>query len=380
MANGYAPYILRDISSVAGSATPQNKLEMHGLLSMLASTQNVNPIIPIGTPNGHKREIRFKYRQPNTVAQTDTSKACDQVLTPAYLESTVSVGNTRSIGWHLPDQLLANYMEEARARVTIPGANPGPVGASAELLSVIYSGANAILKAVNNDLWGLVTAGKNRVTELSTTTTLNLPKDTTVQPVNQGMPKLMSDIAVNGFSGRSQLVGGPGVMFAYMLSQAWKGMDNGGFDSRIPTGMIDYWMDQDFATYSGTPYSADQFYVFEPGSIHLAEYLEYTGPDAGVKPGGSEFFVMPLPVTNNAGQVTGSVSFDAQLKYIDCPTTLTDMYTGVSSTYQKGYALFISKQFGLWQIPSDAYRHEDGRRSVNGALLYTATNNCDTCS
>lgn len=377
MANGYAPYILRDISSVAGSATPQNKLEMHGLLSMLASTQNVNPIIPIGTPDGHKKEVRFKYRQPNTVAQTDTSKSCDNVLTPAYNESTVSVGNTRQIAWHLPDELVANYMEEASARVNLPGATPSS-GASAEMLSIIYSGANGILGGVNRDLWGLVTAGKNRVTGLSTTTTLNLPKDTTVQPVNQGMPKLMSDIAVNGFRGRAQLVGGPGIMFAYMLSQGFKGLDNGGFDSRIPAGMIDYWTDQDMT--AATSYTADQFFVLEPGSIHMAEYLEYTGFKAGVKPGGSEFFVMPLPVTNNAGQVTGSVSFDVQLKYIDCPTTLTDAYTGSTATYQKGYALIMSKQFGLWQIPSDAYRHEDGRRSVNGALLYTATNNCDTCS
>lgn len=370
MANGYFPYILRDITTIAGAANPTYKIDKHGLLEFLNITSNVNPIIPIGTPEGHKRTVKVRGRQPFTDAQVDTSKSCDNVLTPVRKEWDVALSSTRQIGFYLTDEQLALYEVEASQNKPL-GASQG---VSAELVDAIYAGANAILKSVNKSLWSLVTPGVNRVSGLSTATTLNLPKDTGVQPLTQGMPKLLSDLAVNGFAGRPALVGGPGLMFNYLLTQPYKGLDQGGFNSGIATAGFDYFMDQ--ATNSVI--SANQFYAFEPGSIHLVEYMEYTGFKAGPKPGGSEFFVLPIPVTASNG-MQGTVKFDCQLKYIDCPTTLVDAYSGQSATYEKGWAFLMSKQYGLWQIQPDAYRMEDERELMNGALLYTASNDCDTC-
>ena len=371
MANGLAPYLLNDLKTLVSGAYPGQKVDLKGFLAMLTSGAGANPI-QTSTLAGHKKEVRFWYRQRNTKAQTDTSASCDNVLTPARKEYTVSVGNTRQIAWHLPDELVATYMEEASQRVSVPG---GPIaGASAELFDIIMSGANGILEGVNDDLLGLVTWGRNKVSGNNAAVTLNISADTGVQKLTTGFPKLLSDYKRNNLSGTPNIVGA-GLFYSYMLSQPYKGLDQGGMNSSIAAGGVNFFADQDFADTVG----ADHIGVFEPGAIQLVEYLEYTGFKAGIKPGSSEFGVIALPAVASDGTLL-PVKFDWQLKYIDCPTTLTDAYSGNSATYQKGWSFIMKKDFGLFQIPSDSYRNEDGNIAVNGALRYSVTNNCDTCS
>ncbi len=59
----------------------------------------------------------------------------------------------------------------------------------------------------------------------------------------------------------------------------------------------------------------------------------------------AEFGVIALPAVASDGSLL-PVKFDWQLKYIDCPTTLTDAYSGQSSTYQKGWSFIMKKVFG----------------------------------
>lgn len=371
MANGFAPYLLNDIKSTVGNANASTKVDLHGFLKYLYTGAGANPI-QTSTLAGHKKEVRFNYRQRNTKAQTDTVAACDVVLTPARLETTVSVGNTRQIAWHLPHALVAQYMEEASARTNLPGSTP-LTGVSAEMVEILYSGANAILKAMNDDTLGLITWGKNSVTGASTATTLNIPKDRNIQDLGVGMIKLLSDYHLNGLTGRPQVVGS-GLMYSYMLSQpSMGGQDIFGFSSMRATQDVDFYADQDFASVIG----ANHFGVFEPGSIQIVEYIENLGFQAG-RLANSQFGVLPIPVVDPLGNAV-PVMFDFQLKEIDCPTTLTDAYTGDTATYTKGYSLALKKDWGLFQLPADSYRHEDAQRSVNGALRYNATNACDVC-
>lgn len=371
MANGLAPYLLNDLKTLVSGAYPGHKVDLKGFLAMLTSGAGANPV-QTNTLAGHKKEVRFWYRQRNTKAQTDTSASCDNVLTPARKEYTVSVGNTRQIAWHLPDELVASYMEEASSRVAIPG---GPIaGASAELFDIIMSGANGILEGVNDDLIGLLTWGRNKVSGSNAAVTLNLSADSNVQKLTTGMPKLLGDYKKNNLSGAPNIVGA-GLFYNYILSQGFKGMDQSGMNSQIAAAGVNFFADQDFADTVG----ADHIGVFEPGAVQLVEYLEYTGFKAGVKPGASEFGVIALPAVSSDGTLL-PVKFDWQLKYIDCPTTLTDAYSGSTATYQKGWSFIMKKDFGLFQVPSDSYRNEDGNIAVNGALRYSVTNACDTCS
>lgn len=365
MANGLAPYLLNDLKSLVDGSYTGQKVDLKGFLAMLVAGPGANPI-QTNTVTGQKKEFRYWYRQRMIVGMTDTEAACNQVLTPARLETTISLNNVRQIAWHLPDELIATYTDEAAARVASPGM-PFTGGATNELMDLIMSGANAILGGINQDLLNLMTWGKNKVTGNNSATTLNIGT-TITNTLTAGMPKLIGDYKQNNLSGMPSVVGS-GLFLNYILTQSYKGLDSGGFNSQLATGMVNFFPDQDFATKWG----ADNIGVFEPGSVQLAEYMEYTGFKAGVKPGDSEYGVLVLPAFDSMGNAI-PVKFDFQLRYITCPTTLYDAYSGSSSTYNKGWSLILKKNFGLFQTPSDAYRTDDPNTSINGALRYNVTN------
>lgn len=373
MANGFCPYLLQHIASIAGTATPQYKIETHGFLEMLVKAGSPDAI-KVGNYDGHKKTVQVSYRQRFTKAQTNTTIDCNVMLTPAKKEGTVTVGNTRVLAIHIEDQLIAQYCNDASVMMSMKGLTP-PTPVMNEVADIIFSGANALLQGVNEDLLGLVTWGKNVVSGSNAAVTVNLPADVSVQPLAGGMTKILTDYAQANLSNRPQIVGS-GKMFAYTLQQAWKGMDFAGMDSKIATGMFDFYNDRDFAATVGT----DHFGVFEPNSIQLVQYLQNTGFQAGEKPGGSTFGILPLPMVDPTNNMIVPVKFDFQFKYVDCAQNYTDAYSGATVTLQKGWSIILSKQFGLWQIYSDAYRNEDRDFGVNGALHYVASNNCDTCA
>lgn len=374
MALGYCPALLQSLAEVAKDANPMYKVQPNGFTSMLmrASTPS---IIKNDSFNGHKRTVTIKYRPRITVAQTDTTASCDNVLTQPYSEASVSVASYRQSGFHIDDEVLAQYCDDA-TKMASNGGRPSTLMYQ-EVLEHIFSHANALLHGVNQDLLNLLVFGRNKVNGTTAAVSINLPKDSNVQPINNGVPKILGDYKKNGLTGRPQIVG-QGIMLNYVLSQFAKGIDQSGFDSKIMTGVFDFWNDDDFDAIIGI----DEIGVFESNALQIVEYLKYQGYKAGQKPGASEFGIMPLPMLVNNEVVP--VWFDWQLKYYDCETTLTDAYTGQSSTYQKGYSMIISKNFGLFQIPSDAYRYEDPMRGyaavgVNGALNYLIANACDNC-
>lgn len=367
MALGKVPYLLRDIATYAGQATPSMKVDAHGLTAMTLANAAANPIVTQEVPgDGTDREVRIKKRQRLTKLQTSASAAtCDHVLTPARSEETITIDSVISTALYLKDSLLAQYERESMKNQPVGTLN----GVSKELVEIMYSAANGLLKGLNDALWAKVAYGKNVVSGTSTYVTLNLPQAVGTQPLTSGMSKLLYDYQRNSLTGRPQAVG-TGLFHAYALTQPYKFVDSFGANSSMAMASLDFWPDEDLPSKSGA--SADSLVVFEPGSIQLIERLEYTGDFGGTRPGASEFGVVKIPVNVN-GRIA-LVSFDVQLKYFDCDTTLTDLYTDSQTTYSKGYALIMKKDYNLWQLPSDSYDHMDPKRSVNGALAYTITN------
>lgn len=370
MALGYAPYILQDITNAL--KTPKNnwKVDLHGFAKMLYTGTGAQPIRVTAEDTGGLREHRYTYRQRPTIAQTDAAYACDVVLTPARKEITVSTPKTRQIAWHLPDSLITNYQG-----VSTSGGNLGGKIVSSEMIDLVYSSANALLEGLNLDTQGLVTWGVNQtVTSGSKTAaqTINLPTASTTMVLGNGISKIMSDYQRNGLTGRMNMVG-LGLGFEYSNYQRLNSAANqAGFDNRIATAQYDFYADQVWESASGGGAGvANSIGIFEPGSIQVVEYLETDfrkGPLAN-----SYFFTLTLPTIDAAGNAV-PVRFDAQLKEIDCPTTLTDMYSGNTATYTRGTSLTIWKNFGLFQTPTDNFRSEDRMQGVNGALRYTLTN------
>jgi hypothetical protein len=215
--------------------------------------------------------------------------------------------------------------------------------------------------------------GVNRRTGLNTAATININRATDNLLLNDGLTEILSDYKINGGSGMPQIFGS-GLFFNYMLQQKSKSADQSGYNSAIEAAGLKFYHDMQAAGILG----ANEIVVAQPNSLQWVEYMHYTGFKAGVKPGASQFFTLPLPVQMGTDVIP--VLFDVQLRYNDCAETFTDAYYGTALSLQKGYNLIISKHSGLFTIPADAYRATDLLTGNRGTLRYEITNACDVCA
>ena len=212
------------------------------------------------------------------------------------------------------------------------------------------------------------------MTGVATTQALNINKDNSINPLDDGLTKLLYDYKLNGAKGRPQIIGA-GIFLQFMIQKmnAAVGVSQSGLDV-MRLANFDFYYDIEM----DTAFGANQIMVYEPNAVQIVEYLEYTGFKAGLKPDGSHFGVVALPLMIN--NEIKPVDFDFQLKYNSCPESFTDAYYGTALTLEKGYNLIISKQCGLWTIPASAYRATDVLNGNRGSYRYTISNNCETCS
>jgi hypothetical protein len=362
-ANGFTPYLLEDIRNLAKQATPQYKLESRGFLNLLQS-QDKPQVLRLNDAAGHKKSVQVRYKQRWTKDFTDTAKSCDNVNVGSRLEAAVSLSSTRQMAFHVADETIAQYQSDASQKKSF-----GTSSIMAELMEDVIGGCDAILEGVNEDLLTLAVAaiGKNRANGLSTAKALNIPQDGTLNPLASGLTEMLHDYKINNGKGRPQIVGN-GLFAKYMLQQASKSADSAGFDTRILSNGVAFYHDLDTISALG----ANEVIMYEPNAVQIVEYMEYTGFKAGVKPGASEFGVITLPMM--IGEDIIPVEFDFQLKYNDCTQTFTDAYYGTELTLNKGYNIILSKQCGLWTIPTNAYRATDALEGNRGSYRYSLTN------
>lgn len=373
LGQGFMPYLLNHIKSIVGlPATPQYKLELTGFTNLLLN-QDRPEVLRLNNVAGHQETVQIRYKQRYLMAHTFTDEAdvCSNALIEPRKETSVSLSSFRAIPLYLEDETVARYENDASK--TIMQGLPATAFMN-EMMEEIYRATSALLQGVNNDLLTTLSTkiGKNRVTGNNASKTINLDKDGTKNLLTEGMTEVDSDFMINLMSGKNQMVGS-GLLNNYFLQQYAKSYNQAGINTAIEAGNRDWYYDQQAATILG----ANQFLSIEKNAVQMVEYLQYTGFKAGIKPGGSTFGILPLPIF--MGQNVKPVMFDFQLKYYDCPTVLTDGYYGTSITVQKGWNLILSKKSGLFTIPSDAYRAGDAMAGNNGVLRYTATNTCTTC-
>lgn len=362
MATGFAPSILKSLIALAGANYPGIKITPAGMTAMLLENSNVVEA-KLSTAQGHQKTatVKYKVRQnDDTVVEADN---CDIDFTPVYAEANMEAVRFAKTGFHISLETVSKYMEEASNPVNI--GNPS-VQVIREVADSIAHAANSIITKIDKRLLGDVTWGVNVVTGVNTATTLNLALDSTENDLTAGYAKLLNDAFENEFSGKLLIVGS-GKFNAHelqkmsgILAQAQNGIDT--------TKFTGYQFYPDL--HSASAWAANQIGVFAPGSIHLVDFQKYVGFQSG-KIGNSTFFQIDLPVNYGTGEVM--MTFDCQLKELDCPTTLLDGY-GEEGTYDRGYALFLSKRYGLFQTPTAAYATGDRLEGSNGALRYAVTN------
>jgi hypothetical protein len=370
MANGFRPYLLAHLMEIAQSATPQFKVDPQGFLNFLQS-QKKPSVLRLNNAAGHQESVQVKYRQRWTKDFVDSSIDCNVTNVPSYLETSVALASTSAFAINIADETIAKYEDEASKTVAVGQPSTDFMN---EFVEEIYAGANAILSKLNSDLLTILSAniGVNRRTGVNTASTINLNKNANTNNLTDGITQILADYKLNGFTGTPQAIGG-GLFANYMWQQVAKGLDSTGLNSSILAGGMKFYYDLDVATVFG----ANHLIVAEPDAVQIVEYMKYTGFKAGIKPGGSTFGTMTLPM--QVGTEVLGVDFDFQLKYNDCKKSFTDAYYGNSVEIEPGYQLIISKSAGLFTLPTNAYRAGDPLVGNRGTLRYNITNTCDDC-
>jgi hypothetical protein len=267
----------------------------------------------------------------------------------------------------IDDALIQRYTADA---IAMKQLGSGPTDVMNEFLTQVIAGTDALLQAINIDLGALLYAniGKNRLTGNNAAQAINISLDTTNLPLNGGLTKVSTDYTNNLGYGKPFIVGN-GLIQGYFMQQKMKGNAQNGVNTSIEAADFTYIQDINSITGLG----ANQFITLQPNCAQLVEVFKFKGVFGGHK-GQSDFFTMTLPYQATPNHVE-LMEFDCQLKYFDCGgNIMTDAYYGTSITVGRGYNLIISKKFGLFQIPSDAYRGTDALTGNNGILRYSLTN------
>lgn len=373
LTSGFRDSVLYHLKDIAKGATPQLKLDPHGFLAMLYKFRKPQ-ILGLSNEAGHKKTVRVKSLQRFTKDFTDTTLSCDNTNQMAYQEQNVELSSTRQIAIHIPDETIARYNDDASRTVMIGQPSTDIMN---ELMEQIVAGTNAIMDGVNDDLLTTMSTsfGVNRVNGLSTAKTININSNNDTNVLNDGFTQMMSDYAQNLEKGKMQIVGN-GLFHNWMIQNNFgvNGNNASGIDTRIQGSGCDFFYDLG----SVNAWGADQVGVFAPDSVGITEYCQFKGFKAGVKPGGSTFGTLMLPMVGVDGNNV-PVEFDFQLRYNDCDEVVTDAYYGTNLTIEKGYNLIISKQAGLFTIGDNAYRGTDVLSGNRSTYRYAITNSCESC-
>ena len=372
MASGYAPYLLQHLKVVAADNAPETKVTPTGFLKLLLEN---NPLLKIpdfeklrlSNGEGNIRQVQLKYLQRARPSQTSTSDDCDNDLIPAYAETTLTAVTFRKISFYISDQDIALYEEQASKTVAL---GLPPTEFMQEHLTTLMSLVNGLVGAINKDLISRVQFGTNINTGVNTATALNIPQDVTTHILTLGIGKLLADAQDNEFSGMPLLAGGG--LFNNFMNE--KGFSTAGFTGINNAQAMQQlkWYYDNYTQASSGAWGIDRIGMFSKGSVGFVDLQKYVGFRAGTR-GISTFFQISLPVMPAQNDGTADLmTFDAQLRYIDCPTEISTGYSTV--TVNRGWQLIISKNYDLFQLPTDAYQTGDPLYGNNGALLYQVSN------
>ena len=358
---GFAQATIKNLNLLAKQNDPQLKLTPTGFLKLLLENNAVTEINNIEElRKGLKRTIKLRYLQRGLESDVTDVDDCDTPLGADWKESEITSPLFSKIGIFISDDEMRQYQEEAIQTLALGDAQQAPLmrGFYEVLLTKLIGLIGKIdtnLIAAQASKWG-----KNAAYGSNSAQTLYLGKSA---DFNNGYVKLMEDAILNEVND-SLLICGNGLLTRYDIFHKLKTNPDSQGISALPLNAY-----YDPRTITG--WGANHFGAFAKGTIGFVDWNAYVGAFAGEK-GDSVFFTLPVPVELDGA--LSSLVFDCQLKYIDCPT-----YDGGGNLVQaRGWKLLISKHYGLWNLPSNAFFHDsvgsnhDRLDGVTGAFHYIA--------
>lgn len=383
MANGFVPAFLRNLKLITGGNAPVGKITPKGMLAYLLKNGAAPNIINEGKiEGGIYRDMIVKTRKRGVKKYVSNTDDCEIDLKPAYTETNVDLTLFSKLSLFLDDETIGKYEEEVTKLIAIPGimdvgsqVKVAPPMIVQEFWDMILENANGLLDDINTGLLTAQVFGRNQRTGSNASSTINISKDANVRGLQDGMPLILTDIQTNELTGRPSIVGS-GMFHNYLLANGMRpGTDNGGFSDKAMTDAFDFFYDPAAADVWG----ANQIGVFAPGAVAFIERNKFTGFKAGWK-GGDFFCTMRLPIQDSLGdRAISALTLDVQFHYFTCPQeVIGGPYFG-TQTIDRGWQVILSKNYDLFNEPSDAYDSTDRLYQNNGTLRYTITNECDTC-
>lgn len=363
MSNGFMPYLLKQSTEVFKTAAPVRKITPPGWLKSMLIQPKAAVSSFIDDGSGYIRDVKIKYRTRVPEGSTSDSDDCAVDAKPVYLEATVDISLFRKYSIFLNDDDIAKY--EADALATIMQGKPSS-GFMKEMWDAIIEAANGLFADVNGDLISkqATSFGKNQTTGLTTAKSINFPLDMTTNPLDQGMTLLMDDIMNNEFNYNNAYIVGSGFINQAMLQVA-----NRAASSNLANypNMPKFFFDPAASSGWGT----NEFAVVDPGAVQLINVCRFRGSKGGDKLT-TILGTITLPVVDALGDSLGSYEFDYQLKYNDCPGTVS--IGGTPTSVGRGWILTLMTTFDQFNVPNNAYDASDRLTGNNGTLRYVATN------
>lgn len=365
MANGFCPDLLFHINEIAGENAPGRKMHIAGFLAMLLCCQN-SSVSPLNDAfnGGHQRGLNIKYRRRPVRSDVQTEDNCDINTQPGYLEWSIPQLLHRQISFHIADDLIRQYCEDA-SRMRSTGQPATQV--MQEVYDLIVEHANTLMSSINE---ALVTAqatefGVNVSTGSSTGSFININRDGDQFILDDGVVQMMQDIAENQICGEPCLVGG-GLYSAWDKARVLACCNAAGMNIGA-AGVPDFFFDKDTQTIWGQ----NSVGLFAPGSVKFISRNKFGGNWSGLK-GTSYFTTLPLPV-NEFGcpdDCLRDLVLDMQIRYFDCPTEIEG-----GEIIERGYQVILAKDFHLWTQPDNAFQAGDPLEGTNGTIKYFISNN-----
>ena len=356
---GIAQAILKNISEIAGMNDPQLKVSPVGFLKMLLENNAMTPVNNLPELQaGQDVDVKVRYMQRGIESEVTDRDDCDADVTPEWKETTIGHALYSKIGIVITDAQMRKYQAAATDPTSL-GAEGASV--SRALYETILTHVNALISKIDRNLVAAqaLKFGVNAAYGNSNAQRIALG---TKADMNDGVVKLIMDSETNEINDQL-LVCGNGLVRAFDIYNKLKtGVDSQGF------GALDLRAYSDPKTTTG--WGTNHFGVFAKGTIGFVDINKYVGEYAG-EHGGSYFFSLPMPVQING--VVLPINFDCQLKYEDCP-----IYEDGTKIADRGWKLFISKTYGLFNLPSDSFKSGDPLAGVNGAFHYVAVEQDDT--
>lgn len=371
MATGFCPALLLDINDVAGSNAPGRKLQIAGFLSALFCCQNsLANVIQSGTEGGHRRTLTVKYRPRPLTSIVQSEDDCDINAQPAYSEWNVPALSHKQVSFFLPDETVRQYCIDASRLRDSPGSPRTSI--MDEVYGLILEYANTLMKAVNQDLVAQMGTefGENASNGDDGGTLINFNSSPGSNYIlTNGIIQMMRDIQENEFCGQPCLVGG-GLWSAQWMAHAITCCNQAGINfGEAPLPKL--FFDKDTQNIWG----ANSAGLFAPGSVKFISWDKYANPAFAGQRGQSFFTNFAMPVNEfgcNLDDCLRDLRIDMQLKYIDCPQSVT--INGVSTPVGRGWQVILSKDYALWVQPTTGYQAGDSLADTNGTIKYFASN------